>query len=241
MSINVLEQFKIQPIIPIHVGGVDISFSNSALYMVATVVVSTVFLSAAMSKRALIPGRMQSLAEMVYEFIAGMLKENVGDAGRKYFPLIFSLFMFVLCGNVLGQTPYSFTYTSHIIVTAALALGVITMVTIVGFATHGIGFLHTFLPGGAPPLAAIIIVPIEVFSYFARAFSLSVRLAANMLVGHIMLAVVASFISALGFLGIIPFAGIVGLGVLELGISCLQAYIFTVLSCIYLHDALHLH
>jgi len=241
MAINALEQFEVRPIVPIHVGGVDVSFSNSALYMVAAVVVSTVFLSAAMSKRALIPGRLQSLAEMLYEFVAGMLKENVGDAGRKYFPLIFSIFMFVLCGNVLGQTPYSFTYTSHIIVTGALALGVIAMVTVVGFAKHGIGFVRTFLPSGAPALAGIVIVPIEVFSYFARAFSLSVRLAANMLVGHIMLAVVASFIAALGVLGFIPFAGIVGLGILELGIACLQAYIFTVLSCIYLHDALHLH
>jgi len=241
MSINALEQFEIRPIVPIHVGGLDISFSNSALYMAAAVVVSTVFLSAAMSKRALIPGRMQSLAEMLYEFVAGMLKENVGDAGRKFFPLIFSLFMFVLCGNVLGQTPYSFTYTSHIIVNGALALGVITLVTVVGFVKHGIGFLHTFLPRGAPAATAVIIVPIEVFSYFARAFSLSVRLTANMLVGHIMLAAVASFIAALGFFGFIPFAGIVGLGILELGIACLQAYIFTVLSCIYLHDALHLH
>ncbi len=241
MSSNVLEQFEIRPIVPIHVGGVDISFSNSALYMVAAVAVSTVFLSAAMSKRALIPGRMQSLAEIFYEFVAGMLKDNVGDAGRKFFPFIFSLFMFVLCGNVLGQTPYSFTFTSHIIVNAAMALGILALVTIVGFAKHGLGFLHTFLPGGAPPITAIVIVPIEVFSYFARAFSLSVRLTANMLVGHIMLAVVAGFIGALGIFGIIPFAGVVGLGILELGISCLQAYIFTILSCIYLHDALHLH
>jgi F-type H+-transporting ATPase subunit a len=241
MSSNVLEQFEIRPIVPIHIGGVDISFSNSALYMVAAVAVSTVFLSAAMGKRALIPGRLQSLAEIFYEFIADMLKDNVGEGSRKFFPLIFSLFMFVLCGNVLGQTPYSFTYTSHIIVNGALALGVITLVTIVGFAKHGLRFLHTFLPGGAPPITGIVIVPIEVFSYFARAFSLSVRLTANMLVGHIMLAVVGGFVGALGIFGIVPFAGVVGLGFLELGIACLQAYIFTILSCIYLHDALHLH
>ncbi len=238
---NPVDQFKIEPIIPIHVGGIDLSFTNSALYMVAGVVITTLFLTMAMGKRALIPGRMQSLAEMIYEFVANMLRDNVGDEGRKYFPFIFSLFMFVLCGNVLGQTPYSFTYTSHIVVTATLAFGVIFGITLVGFARHGLGFFRVLLPGGSPPLAGLVIVPIELFSYFARIFSLSVRLAANITVGHIALKVVAGFVAGLGIFGIIPFAGVVGVTILELGIACLQAYIFTVLSCIYLHDALHLH
>ena len=238
---NPIEQFKLEPIVPIHVGGVDISFTNSSLYMVFAVIVSTVFLTAAMSKRALIPGRFQSLAEMVYEFVANTLRNNAGSEGRKYFPFIFTLFMFLICGNVLGLTPYSFTYTSHIIVTAGLAVTVFIGVTIIGFARHGLGYLHMFFPHGAPIAAAPVIVPIELFSYCARPFSLSVRLAANMTVGHIMLKVVAGFVAGMGILGFIPFVGVVGVTILELGIACLQAYIFTVLSCIYLHDALHLH
>jgi F-type H+-transporting ATPase subunit a len=199
------------------------------------------FLTMAMSKRALIPGRMQSLAEMVYEFVATTLRSNAGSGSQKYFPFIFSLFMFVLCGNVLGLTPYSFTYTSHIIVTGGLAITVFLGVTVIGFMKHGAGYLRMFFPHGAPVVAAPLLVPIELVSYLSRPFSLSVRLAANMTVGHIMLKVVAGFIAGMGVMGFIPFAGVVGVTVLELGIACLQAYIFTVLSCIYLHDALHLH
>ncbi len=236
-----IEQFQIKPIIPIHVGDVDISFSNSSLYMVLTVVVATVFLTAAMSKRALIPGRMQSLAEMTFEFVANTLRENAGSGSQKYFPFIFSLFMFVLLGNLLGLTPYAFTYTSHIIVTGGLAILVFIGVTIIGFMRHGVGYLRMFFPHGAPVIAAPLLVPIELVSYMSRPFSLSVRLAANMTVGHIMLKVVAGFVAGMGILGFIPFAGVVGVTFLEFGIACLQAYIFTVLSCIYLHDALHLH
>lgn len=236
-----IEQFEIKPIVPIHVGGVDISFTNSALYMVIAVVVATVFLTGAMSKRALIPGRLQSVVEMIFEFVANMLRTNAGSGSQKYFPFIFTLFMFVLVGNLLGLTPYSFTYTSHIIVTAGLAILVFVGVTIIGFAKHGAGYLRMFFPHGAPLILAPILVPIELVSYLSRPFSLSVRLAANMTVGHIMLKVIATFVISLGVLGILPFAGIMGVTILELGIACLQAYIFTVLSCIYLHDALHLH
>jgi F-type H+-transporting ATPase subunit a len=236
-----IEQFAIKPIIPIHVGGVDISFTNSALYMVIAVVVATVFLTGAMSKRALIPGRLQSMVEMIFEFVANMLRENAGSGSQKYFPFIFTLFMFVLVGNLLGLTPYSFTYTSHIIVTAGLAVLVFLGVTVIGFAKHGTGYLRMFFPHGAPIILAPILVPIELVSYLSRPFSLSVRLAANMTVGHIMLKVIGGFVISLGLLGILPFAGIMGVTILELGIACLQAYIFTVLSCIYLHDALHLH
>lgn len=236
-----IEQFAIKPIIPIHVGGVDISFTNSALYMVIGVVIATVFLTGAMSKRALIPGRLQSVVEMIFEFVANMLRDNAGAGSQKYFPFIFTLFMFVLVGNLLGLTPYSFTYTSHIIVTAGLAGLVFIGVTIIGFIKHGAGYLRMFFPQGAPIILAPILVPIELVSYLSRPFSLSVRLAANMTVGHIMLKVIATFVISLGVLGILPFAGIMGVTLLELGIACLQAYIFTVLSCIYLHDALHLH
>lgn len=236
-----IEQFEIKPILPIHVGGVDISFTNSSLYMVLSVAVATVFLTAAMSKRALIPGRLQSLAEMIFEFVANTVRENAGAGSQKYFPFIFSLFMFVLCGNVLGLTPYSFTYTSHIIVTAGLAGTVFVGVTAIGFIKHGAGYLRMFFPHGAPIALAPILVPIELVSYLSRPFSLSVRLAANMTVGHIMLKVIGSFVISLGLMGLLPFAGIVGVTFLEIGIACLQAYIFTVLSCIYLHDALHMH
>lgn len=236
-----IEQFEIKPIIPIHVGNVDISFTNSSLYMVVAVVLSTVFLTAAMSKRALIPGRLQSLAEMIFEFVANTLRDNAGAGSQKYFPFIFTLFMFVLCGNVLGLTPYSFTYTSHIIVTAGLAVTVFVGVTVIGFAKHGFGYLRMFFPHGAPAITAPLLVPIELVSYLSRPFSLSVRLAANMTVGHIMLKVVAGFVVGMGMFGFLPFAGVLGVTFLELGIACLQAYIFTVLSCIYLHDALHLH
>lgn len=236
-----IEQFQIKPIIPIHVGDVDISFTNSSLYMVLTVVVATVFLTAAMSKRALIPGRLQSLAEITFEFVANTLRDNAGSGSQKYFPFIFSLFMFVLLGNLLGLTPYAFTYTSHIIVTGGLAIVVFLGVTVIGFIKHGAGYLRMFFPHGAPVVAAPLLVPIELVSYLSRPFSLSVRLAANMTVGHIMLKVVAGFVAGMGLLGFIPFAGVVGVTFLEFGIACLQAYIFTVLSCIYLHDALHLH
>ncbi len=236
-----IEQFQIKPIIPIHVGDVDISFTNSSLYMVLTVVVATVFLTAAMSKRALIPGRLQSLAEITFEFVANTLRDNAGSGSQKYFPFIFSLFMFVLLGNLLGLTPYAFTYTSHIIVTGGLAIVVFLGVTVIGFVKHGAGYLRMFFPHGAPVVAAPLLVPIELVSYLSRPFSLSVRLAANMTVGHIMLKVVAGFVAGMGLLGFIPFAGVVGVTFLEFGIACLQAYIFTVLSCIYLHDALHLH
>lgn len=236
-----IEQFQIKPIIPIHVGGVDISFTNSSLYMALTVIVATVLLTAAMSKRALIPGRLQSLAEITFEFVANTLRDNAGSGSQKYFPFIFSLFMFVLLGNLLGLTPYAFTYTSHIIVTGGLAIVVFLGVTVIGFIKHGAGYLRMFFPHGAPVVAAPLLVPIELVSYLSRPFSLSVRLAANMTVGHIMLKVVAGFVAGMGVLGFIPFAGVVGVTFLEFGIACLQAYIFTVLSCIYLHDALHLH
>jgi F-type H+-transporting ATPase subunit a len=242
---NPIEQFKIKPIIPLEIGGVDVSFTNSAVMMVISVVLITAFLTLSVRSRALVPGRWQSMAEVFYEFIAGMLRDNVGSAGRKYFPFIFSLFMFVMFGNLLGMVPGAFTYTSHVIVTFGMAIVVFTGVTIIGFARHGTHFLRMFFPEGAPIATAVILVPIELISYFSRPFSLAVRLFANMTVGHIILKVLGGFVVTLGGFyvlpGIVPFAFLGAVTVLEFGIALLQAYVFTILSCIYLHDAIHMH
>ena len=236
-----VEQFKIQPLIPLEVGGVNLSFTNSALFMVVSICLVTAFLTLSVRGRALVPGRWQSLAEVFYEFVANMIRDNVGAEGRKYFPFIFSLFMFVLCGNLLGMIPYTFTYTSHIIVTFGLAIVVFVGVTIIGFARHGFHYLRMFFPHGAPLPTALILVPIELISYCSRPFSLAIRLFANMTVGHIILKVMGGFVVALGIFGVLPMSFLGAVTVLEFGIAVLQAYIFTILSCIYLHDAIHMH
>ncbi|MBF0095061.1 MAG: F0F1 ATP synthase subunit A [Alphaproteobacteria bacterium] len=237
-----VHQFEIHPLIPIQMGGVDVSFTNSALFMVLAVVASYVFLVLGMGGRSLVPGRWQSLAEVTYEFVANMVRDNVGKEGARYFPFIFTLFMFVTLGNILGMMPYGFTYTSHIAVTGALALTVFIGVTIIGFARHGLHFLRMFFPHGAPILTAPILIPIELISYLSRPFSLSVRLFANMTVGHIMLKVLAGFIVTVPLLlGIVPLAATIGITILEFGIAFLQAYVFTILSCIYLNDAINMH
>lgn len=238
---NPVEQFKIQPLVPLEVGGVNLSFTNSALFMVVSVVLVTAFLTLSVRGRALVPGRWQSMAEIFYEFVANMIRDNVGSEGRKYFPFIFSLFMFVLFGNLLGMIPYTFTYTSHIIVTFGLAVVVFVGVTIIGFVRHGFGYLRMFFPHGAPLATAVILVPIELISYCSRPFSLAIRLFANMTVGHIILKVMAGFVVALGVFGILPMAFLGGVTILEFGIAVLQAYVFAILSCIYLHDAIHMH
>ena len=238
---NPIEQFKIQPLVPLEIGGVNISFTNSALMMVTALCLITAFLTLSVRGRALVPGRWQSLAEVFYEFVANMVRDNVGQEGRKYFPFIFALFMFVLFGNLLGMIPYAFAYTSHIIVTFALASVVFIGVTIIGFSRHGLHYLRMFFPHGAPLATAVILVPIELISYLSRPLSLGVRLFANMTVGHIILKVVGGFVVALGVFGIVPMAFLGGVTVLEFGIALLQAYVFTILSCIYLHDAIHMH
>jgi F-type H+-transporting ATPase subunit a len=238
---NPIEQFKIQPLVPLEIGGVNISFTNSALMMVVSLCLITAFLTLSVRGRALVPGRWQSMAEVFYEFVANMVRDNVGQEGRKYFPFIFALFMFVLFGNLLGMIPYAFAYTSHIIVTFALASVVFVGVTIIGFSRHGLHYLRMFFPQGAPLATAVILVPIELISYLSRPLSLGVRLFANMTVGHIILKVVGGFVVALGVFGIVPMAFLGGVTVLEFGIALLQAYVFTILSCIYLHDAIHMH
>ena len=181
------------------------------------------------------------MAEILYETVANMLRENVGKAGRPYFPFVFSLFMFILFGNLLGMIPYSFTFTSHIIVTFGLAIVVFLGVTVIGIARHGAKFLSLFVPQGAPGWTLVLIIPIELVSYLSRPVSLSVRLFANMTVGHLMLKVIAGFVVGLGVFGILPLAGLVAITALEFLIAVIQAYVFTILTCIYLHDAIHLH
>ncbi|WP_114394880.1 F0F1 ATP synthase subunit A [Oleisolibacter albus] len=243
-----LEQFEIKQIVHLPVGGLDLSFTNSALHMVAAIVLATGLLIYGMRGRAMVPGRLQSMAELLYEFVAGMVKENAGEKARPYFPFIFSLFVFVLFGNLLGLIPMAFTFTSHIIVTFALAMMVFLFVTILGFVRHGLHFLHLFLPEGTPWFIAWLVIPIEIISYFVRPVSLSVRLFANMLAGHTMLKVFAGFsvslagMGAVGLVGgLVPVAMNVALFGLEFLVAAIQAYVFALLSCVYLRDALELH
>jgi F-type H+-transporting ATPase subunit a len=235
------EQFQIEKILHVDIGGLDLSFTNSSLYMVIAAVVASAVLFLGGSRGALVPGRLQSFAEMLYELVANMIRDNAGKEGLKYFPFIFTLFIFILFGNVIGIIPGTFTFTSHIIVTFALAFVVFLGVTVIGFARHGAGYLRMFFPHGAPLWTAVILVPVELISYLSRPISLSVRLFANMTVGHVLLKVIGGFVIALGIGGIVPFAFLIPLTMLELFIAVLQAYIFAILSCVYLHDALHLH
>jgi F-type H+-transporting ATPase subunit a len=238
---NPLEQFEITPLVPIRIGDLDLSFTNSALFMVVVVAVVTGLLAYSTQGRALVPTRWQSLAEVFYELIANMIRDNVGSEGRRYFPFIFTLFMFVLFGNAIGLIPGTFTITSHIIVTFALALFIFIAVTIIGFARHGTHYLRMFFPHGAPWWTGIILIPVELVSYLSRPISLSVRLFANMTVGHVLLKVIAGFVTALGVFGIVPLAGLVVVTALEVMIAVIQAYVFTILACVYLNDALHMH
>ena len=239
---NPVKQFEIEPIVPIDLGIVDLSFTNSSLAMAFAVGLSGLLFYAGTRRLALVPGRMQSVVEMMYEFVANMVRDNVGKEGMQYFPFIFSLFLFVFFGNMLGMVPGNFTFTAHIVVTAALALFIFFAVTIIGFARHGVGYLRMFFPHGAPLATAPILIPIEIISYLSRPFSLSVRLFANMTVGHIMLKVLAGFVVSLGLLGgVVPLVAVVGVTVLEFFIAALQAYVFTILTCIYLNDAIHMH
>ena len=236
-----LAQFEIKTLLPIHLGEADISFTNSSLMMVIALLLITLFLLLGTRKRALVPGRWQSMVELSYEFIVGLLRETVGPDGRQYFPFVFALFMFVLFGNLLGMIPYSFTFTSHIIVTFALAAVVFVGVTILGFVKHGFRFVTFFVPPGVSVALWPLLIPIEIISYLSRPISLSVRLFANMLAGHTLLKVFAGFVPALGVAGVLPLAFVAALSGLELVIAFLQAYVFAILTCLYINDALHLH
>ena len=233
-----LHQFQIHPLVPIRIGDIDFSFTNSSLWMViAVALVTIIFL---FGENRMIPGRLQSVREMAYEFVANITRDILHDEGRPFFPFVFALFLFILAANMLGMIPYSFTVTSHIIVTFALAVVVFLLATIVGFVKHGFRYLKLFVPSGVPLFMMPILVPVEVLSYFTRPISLSVRLFANMMAGHTMLKVFASFVVALGVIGgWAPLAMMVALTGLEFLVAFLQAYVFMVLSIIYISDALH--
>jgi len=243
-----IEQFAIKVVQPLKLFGYDASITNATLFMLLAVALIVGFFFVATRNPGRVPGRLQGAAEAIYEFIASTVRDNLDDGkdGRKYLPLVFSLFMFVLVANMLGMIPGFFTVTSHIIVTAALALLVISVVIIGGFMRHGIGFLKLFAPSGVPGWLMPILIPIEVISFVSRPISLSVRLFANMLAGHIALKIFAGFVGALlGAAGIaklmapLPLALTTALTALEFLVAFLQAYVFAVLTCVYLSDAVH--
>ena len=237
-----LAQFEIKTLIPLQLGDTNVSFTNSSLFMALAVGLTILFLLLGMRHRALVPGRWQSMAEISYEFIANLLRDTVGAEGRKYFPFVFSLFMFILFGNMLGMIPYGFTFTSHVIVTFAMSVVVFLGVTILGFVRHGTHFFSFFVPPGVSVALWPLMIPIEIISYLSRPISLSVRLFANLTAGHTMLKVFAGFVVSLGVVGgFLPLAFVVALTGLELLIAFLQAYVFTILTCFYINDAVHMH
>jgi F-type H+-transporting ATPase subunit a len=237
-----MAQFNIEPLVPLRVGGFDISYTNSALFMTLAVLITFVVFATATSRRTMVPGRWQSVAELLYEFNAGMVKDNVGKEGLKYLPFIFTVFLFILFGNVLGLMPYGFAFTSHIVVNAALAMFIFVAVTFIGFWRHGLHYFSLLAPKGTPWYMLFLLVPIELMSYCIRPVTLSLRLFANMLAGHVLLKVLAGFVIALGFLfGWVPLAAVFGITLLEIMVALIQAYVFALLSCIYLNDAIHLH
>lgn len=244
-DLNPMHQFEVYPILPIKLGSIDASFTNASLWMV--IVVATVCLILLLSSAKLVPGRLQSIGELAYEFIANMMRDILGDSGRAFFPLVFALFMFVLTANLWGMISIPvvlkpFTVTSHIIVTFTMALFVFLLATVVGFYKHGAGYLKLFVPSGVPALLLPLLVVIETISYFTRPISLSVRLFANMMAGHTMLKVFAGFVVGMGVVGgWAPLALMVAFTGLEVLIAFLQAYVFAVLTCIYLNDAINMH
>ncbi len=244
---NPIHQFEIQPLVPFTIGGVDLSFTNSALWMTIGVVLSLSLLTLAMRKKSLVPTRGQLVAEGLYKFISGMVRDNVGEKGMGYFPFVFTLFMIVLLGNLLGMIPGSFTFTSHIAVTGVLALIIFAVVTVMGFVKHGLHFLQLFCPPGVPLWIAPLIIPIEIISYLSRPITLSLRLFINMLAGHLMVKVIAGFslmmvgaglAGALGSLGPMLF-NVLLIG-FEVFVAFVQAYVFALLTCIYLRDTVEL-
>ncbi len=239
--IDPLHQFEIRPIIQFVANGIDLSFSNSAFSMLLALVCITAFFYFGLRNKKNVPGRFQSLVEISYNLVANMVKENVGSSGMKYFPFVLCIFFFVLFGNLIGMVPYMFTFTSHIVVTFALAMIVFVFVTLLGFCIHGVKFFSYFVPKGVPFILKPILVPIEILSYFSRPVSLSIRLFANMMAGHTILKVFAAFSVMLGVCGVVPAAVNVALTGFEILVACLQAYVFAILTCLYLHDAIHLH
>ena len=243
MASNPMQQFTVKRIGPeINIAGVDLSFTNASLFMVISATVIILFLFLGSKEKNIIPNKLQLIAEMSYTFVAKMISDTAGSKARPYFPFIFSLFMFLLFCNMVGMLPYSFTVTSHIIVTLIMALFIFIAVTIIGFIKHGFKYLSIFVPSGVPAVLLPLITIIEIISYLSRPVSLSVRLFANMMAGHTMLKVFGGFVVSLGILGgWLPLSFSVALTGLEILVAFLQAYVFAILTCIYLNDALNLH
>lgn len=245
-AIDPIHQFALHPVVSIQVAGHDVSLTNSGLYMLLAVALACLLVALGARGGSGVPGRMQAMAEMSYEFIAGMVRSAAGEAGMRFFPLVFCIFFFIVICNLIGIIPYSFTVTSQIIVTAAFALLVFFTVVIVGIKDHGLHFFKVFVPPDVPIYILPLVVAIEVFSFFVRPVSHSVRLFANMLAGHITLNVFGSFVVMLLGAGalikafaVLPFLMTIGLFGLELLVAFLQAYVFAMLTCMYLNDALH--
>ena len=243
-----ISQFKIKTLVPMEIGGLDLSFTNSALWLVIAAVASLSLFSYGMSRKALVPGRFQMFVEMFYEFVSSMIRDSMGQKGKQFFPLIFTLFVVVLMGNLLGLLPGAFTYTSHIIVTGALALMIFFFVLAIGIFRHGFAFFSLFSPPGVPFFIKFLVVPIELISFFVRPLTLSVRLFANMMAGHLVLKVFAGFsasLLSLGALGVaaslVPMAFNVLMIAFEVLVALLQAYVFAILSAIYLNDTIEIH
>jgi len=243
MSTNPMHQFEVYRIGPeINLGTVNLSFTNASLFMIISAITILFLLFLGTKKKLLIPSKTQFITEMSYTFIAKMINDTAGSGAKSFFPFIFTLFMFVLFCNMIGMLPYSFTVTSHIIVTFMLAATVFIGVTIIGFIKHGIKYLELFVPKGVPIILLPLIIVIEIISYLSRPVSLSVRLFANMMAGHTMLKVFGGFVISLGLLGgWLPLSFSVALTGLEILVAFLQAYVFAILTCIYLNDALNLH
>ncbi len=243
MATNPMHQFNVHKIGPkIEINGIDLSFTNSSLFMLLSAIFIFIFLLFGTKEKKIIPGKIQLISEMLYNFIGKMINDTAGKKAKPYFPFIFSLFIFVLFCNMIGMLPYSFTVTSHIIVTLAFAMFIFIGVTILGFVIHGFKYLKIFVPSGVPVVLLPIIMVIEIISYLSRPVSLSVRLFANMMAGHTMLKVFGGFVISLGLIaGWLPLTFSVALTGLEILVAFLQAYVFAILTCIYLNDALNLH
>ncbi len=244
-AINPIEQFAIKDLVPLHIGGMNLSFTNSALFMTAVLGLSLALMMLGTSGHALVPGRLQSAAEMTYEFTANMVRQTTGQDGMRFFPFVFAIFIFVLFSNILGLVPYSFAVTSQIVVTACLALLVNGLVVVYGIRTNGLGWFRLFWPSSVNIFLRPVISLIEIISFLSRPISLSVRLFANMLAGHITLQVFGAFVASLlaagafAVLAPLPFAMTVILSAFELLVAALQAYVFAILTCVYLNDAIH--
>lgn len=235
---NPLEQFSIKKLVPLDFNGLDISFTNSSLCMLITISFILLMLAFCLRKRDIVPTIGQAFSESIYDFIRSLIGETMGNDGAKYVSLIFALFLFIACGNILGLFPYSFTFTSHIAAVGTLSVFFLLLNIIFGVKRRGAGYLRTFFPEGLPWIMAPLIIPVETLSLLAKPFSLTIRLSVNMSVGHIMLEVLGTFILAMGIFGFIPLVADMCIIMFELFVALLQAYIYTTLSCVYLSQAI---